>query len=191
MPPLRARPACSSPRRNRSRRLPATTPVRAKMVGAGGTRWHGRRMAMEPSELQRAVTAGRSAGSALGLHVEGAVVVHNSNRIVVRLIPCDVLARVAPLSHQTAAELEVAVARRLAETRSPVAELDPRAEPRVYLRDDFAITLWTYYEPVAPADIASAEYAQALGRLHAGLRQAEVSAPHFTDRVAEAERLVA
>ena len=59
------------------------------------------------------------------------------------------------------------------------------------MRDGFAITLWTYYEPVASSEIAPAEYAQVLVRLHAGLRQIEVSAPHFTDRVAEARRLVA
>jgi aminoglycoside phosphotransferase (APT) family kinase protein len=149
-------------------------------------------MAMEPAEVQRAVTAGRSAASALGLHVEGALVVHNSNRIVVRLIPCNVLARVAPLSYQTDDDdLEVEVVRRLAETGSPVAGLEPRVAPRVYVRDGFAITLWTYYEPVASSDIAPAEYAQALIRLHAGLRQIEVRAPHFTDQVAEAQRLVA
>lgn len=146
---------------------------------------------MEPSEAQRAVEAGRSAASALGLRVEDAVVVHNSNRIAVRLTPCDVLARVAPLSSQTGAEFEVEVAHCLAETGSPVAELEPRVEPRVYVRDGFAITLWTYYEPVASSDIAPAEYPQALVRLHAGLRQIEVSAPHFTDRVATAQRLVA
>ena len=146
---------------------------------------------MEPSEVQRAIEAGRSAASTLGLRVDDAVVVHNSNRIAVRLTPCDVLARVAPLSYQTGAEFEVEVAHRLAETGSPVAELEPRLEPRVYIRDGFAMTLWTYYEPVAPSDIAPAEYAQALVRLHAGLRQIEVSAPHFTDRVAEAQRLVA
>ena len=148
-------------------------------------------MGMEPSEVQRAVEAGMSAASALGLRVEDAVVVHTSNRIAVRLTPCDTLARVAPLSHETGAEFEVEVAHRLAETGSPVAELEPRVEPRVHVRDGFAVTLWTYYEPVASSDIAPAEYAQALGRLHAGLRQIEVSAPHFTDRVAEAQRLVA
>jgi hypothetical protein len=127
----------------------------------------------------------------LGLHVEGAVVVHNSNRIAIRLLPCNVLARVAPLSQQIAADLEVEVARRLAATGSPVAELEPRVAPRVSVRDGFAITLWTYYEPVASAAIAPAAYAQALGRLHAGLRQIAVRAPHCTDRVAEAQRLVA
>ena len=146
---------------------------------------------MEPSEVQRAVEAGSSTASALGLRVDDAVVVHDSNRVAVRLTPCDVLARVMPLVHQTAGDLEVEVARRLTETGSPVAELAPRVEPRVYVHDGFAVTLWTYYEPVGSSDIAPAEYAQALVGLHAGLRQLKVRAPHFTDRVAEAQRLIA
>jgi hypothetical protein len=80
---------------------------------------------MEPPEIQRAVEAGRSAASALGLRVDDAVVVHNSNRIAVRLSPCDVLARVAPLAYQAADDDLEAVARRVAETDSPVAEVDP------------------------------------------------------------------
>jgi len=147
-------------------------------------------MAMEPSEVQRAIEAGRSAASTLGLRVEDAVVVNNSNRIAVRLTPCDVLARVAPLSHQTHAELEVEVARRLAETDGPVAALEPRVEPSVYVRDGFVVTLWTYYSPVSPQEVAPAEYAQALARLHAGMREVDLPAPHFTDRVAEAQRLI-
>jgi hypothetical protein len=147
---------------------------------------------MEPSEVRRAVEAASSIASALGLRSDDAVVVHNSNRVVVRLTPCDVLARVRPLVHQTADDLEVEVARRLAEAGSPVAELAPRVEPRVYVHDGFAVTLWKYYEPMGSSDIAPAEYAQALVRLHAGLGQLEeVRAPHFTDRVAEAQRLVA
>jgi hypothetical protein len=63
-------------------------------------------------------------------------------------------------------------------------------EPRVYVRDGFAITLWTYYEAVPPHDIAPAAYAQTLARHHAGLRQIDLKAPHFTDRVAEAQWLV-
>ena len=35
------------------------------------------------------------------------------------------------------------------------------------------------------------EYAHALERLHAGMRQLDVTAPHYTDRVAEAQSLVA
>ena len=108
---------------------------------------------MEPREVQRAVEAARSAASAWGLRVDDAVVVHNSNRIAVRLTPCDVLARVAPLAYQSADDdLEVVVARRLAETGSPVAELEPRVEPGVHVRDGFAVTLWTYYEPAGTLD---------------------------------------
>src|SRR5580765_5617947 len=119
---------------------------------------------MEPSDVRRAVEAGESVASALGLQVDDAVVVNNSDRIAVRLIPCDVLARVAPPAHRAGAEFEVEVARRLAETDSPVAELEPRVEPRVYVRDGFVTTLWTYYEPVSRRDVAAAEYAQALER---------------------------
>lgn len=146
---------------------------------------------MEASAVRRAVAAGAATAAELGLHVDDALVVHNSDRIAVRLMPCAVLARVGPSAQHGGAQFEVEVARRLAETDSPVGALEPRAEPRVYRRDDFAITLWTYYEPVAPSDIAPAAYAHALMRLHAGLRQIDLGAPRFTDQVAGRRRLVA
>ena len=31
--------------------------------------------------------------------------------------------------------------------RAPWLALEPRVEPRVYERDGFVVTLWTYYEP--------------------------------------------
>lgn len=145
---------------------------------------------MDASDIPRAVAAARSSASALGLRVDDAVVLHASNRIAVRLLPCDVLARVAYVARQASAEFEVEVARRLAETDSPVAALDPRVEPRACVRDGFVITLWTYYEPALPRDVAPAEFAQALARLHVGMRQIDMPAPHFTDRVADAQRLV-
>jgi Ser/Thr protein kinase RdoA (MazF antagonist) len=132
-----------------------------------------------------------STASTLDLRVDDAVLLHDSNRLALRLLPCDVLARVAEEAHHAGAELELEVARRLAETDSPAAQPDPRVEPRVYRRDGFAVTLWTYYEPVSPrAMLPPPEYAQVLKRLHAGMRQIDVTAPHFTDRVAEAEWLV-
>ncbi len=145
---------------------------------------------MKASEVPRAVAAGMSTASALGLRVDDAVVIHDSNRIAVRLLPCDVLARVDYVAHQAGAKFEVEVARRLAQTDSPVAELEPRVEPRVYVRGSFAVTLWKYYEPVPSRDVAPSEYAQVLERLHAGMRQIDVTAPHFTDRIAEAQSLV-
>lgn len=145
---------------------------------------------MKTSEVPRAVAAGMSTASSLGLLVDDAVVVHDSNRIAVRLLPCDVLARVDYVAHQAGAKFEVEVARRLAQTDSPVAELEPRVEPRVYVRGGFAVTLWKYYEPVPTRSIAPSEYAQVLERLHAGMRQIDVTAPHFTDRIAQAQSLV-
>jgi hypothetical protein len=140
---------------------------------------------MEPSEVQRALEAGRSTASALGLRVDDGVLVHNSNRIAVRLTPCDVLARVAPLAHQAGAEFEVEVGRRLAEAGCPVEELEPRVEPRVYVRDGFAITLWTYYEAVPSQDVAPAVCADAWAAPYR-MRRPIWTAPYFTDRVAEA-----
>ena len=150
-------------------------------------------LAVDPSELSRAVAACREVAAACGLRVDDAVVLNDSNRLAVHLRPCDVLARVARRSRQRGAEFEVTVARRLAETGAPLATLDARVEPCVYEQDDFAVTLWTYYEPISPRGIAPDEYASALERLHAGMRQADLSSdwlPHSMDRVDEAQRLI-
>jgi thiamine kinase-like enzyme len=69
--------------------------------------------------------------------------------------------------------------------------LEPRVEPLVYERDGFVVTLWTYYEPLSPREVSPADYANALERMHAGMRKLDISTPHFTDRVAEAQQLVA
>jgi hypothetical protein len=144
---------------------------------------------MEESEARRAIRAGWSTASTLGLRVDDAVVIRDADRMALRLIPCDVLARVAPLADLAGSEFEVEVARRLAETDGPVAELEPRVEYRVHVRDGFAVSLWTYYEPVG-SEIAPADYADALMRLHAALHRTDLVAPHLTDRVAGALREV-
>lgn len=80
---------------------------------------------MQALELPRAVAAARSTASALDLTVDDAIVLRDANRLVLRLMPCDVVARVAPLVYQASAEFEVELAQRLAETGSPPAALDP------------------------------------------------------------------
>ena len=115
---------------------------------------------------------------------------NDSNRLVVRLMPCDVVARVTPISHLWSAAREVEVVKALSQADSPVTTLEAQVEPRVFERDGFDITMWTYVEPVDRA-LAPAEYAQALERLHAGLRQVDVTTPHVMDRVAAAQRDVA
>jgi hypothetical protein len=145
---------------------------------------------MKASEARRAVAAARSTASALGLTADDALVLHDSNKLTLRLLPCDVLARVAPVAQQVA-QFEVELAQRLAESGCPVAALEPRAEPRVHERDGFAVTLWTYYEPVTPREVSPADYATALELLHTGMRKVDVPTPHFTDRVEQAQQLVA
>jgi hypothetical protein len=145
---------------------------------------------MKASDVPRAVAAGVSTAAALDLRVDDAVVLHDSNKLTLRLLPCDVLARVAPEAQQVA-QFEIELAQRLAESESPVAALEPRVEPRVYQRDGFVVTLWTYYEPATPREVLAADYANALERLHAGMRKLDVPTPHFTDRVEQAQRLVA
>ena len=108
---------------------------------------------MEAEFVSRAMAAATALAGELHLRVDDAVVIHNSNKLALRLLPCDVFARVAPVGHEHA-PFEVELAQRLAETESPVAALESRVEPRVYVRDGFAVTLWTYYEPVAPSGIA-------------------------------------
>jgi phosphotransferase family enzyme len=145
---------------------------------------------MQASEVPRAMAAAMSTAASLDLTAEDAIVLHDSNNLTLRLLPCDVLARVAPAAHQVA-RFEVELAQRLAESGCPVAALDPRVEPRVYERDGFALTLWTYYEPAEPRAVSPADYASALERLHAGMRTLDIPAPHFTDRVERAQQLVA
>ncbi|ONI73593.1 aminoglycoside phosphotransferase [Kribbella sp. ALI-6-A] len=145
---------------------------------------------MDAEQARRASAAAVAIGSSLGLAVDDSVVLNNSNKLIVRLVPCSAVARVAPADQQVAS-FEVELARGLAAAGSPVGALDPRVEPRAYERDGFVVTLWTYYEPVAAEVASPREYAEALGLLHAGMRAVEVPAPHFLERVEDAQRLLA
>lgn len=144
---------------------------------------------MEAECVSRAIAAATALARELHLRADDAVVIHNSNKLALRMLPCAVFARVALAGHEAAA-LEVELALRLAGTASPVAALEPRVEPRVYERDGFAVTLWTYYEVVAHDPDFSDAYAGVLQSLHSGMRSVQIATPHFLDRAAEAQRLV-
>lgn len=145
---------------------------------------------VEPEAVDRAVTAASFLAAEAELAVGHAVVVQNSNKLALRLLPCGALARVAVAGQEVAA-LELEVAQRLADMQSPVAFLDARVKPRVYERDGFAVTFWTYYELRPTGELLPGKYADALQRLHAGMRRLDIATPHFAQRVAEAEGLVA
>jgi hypothetical protein len=87
------------------------------------------------SDVTRAIVAATSVAASLDLPANEATVLHNSNRLALRLSPCDVLARVAHVGHE-AAQLEVELAQRLAEIGCPVGPLEPRVDPLVYIRWD-------------------------------------------------------
>ena len=138
--------------------------------------------------VARAIAAATSLAGTLDLQVRDAVVIQNSNTLALRLLPCDVFARTA-LVGQDVAAFEVQVAQALAAVTAPIASLDPRVEPRVYELDGFAVTFWTYYRSVANRG-SPPDYANALHRLHAAMRSVHIEAPHFTERIAAAERLL-
>ncbi|MFE7507346.1 phosphotransferase [Promicromonospora sp. NPDC057488] len=144
---------------------------------------------MEITDVTRAIAAATSVAASLDLPADDAVVLHDSNKLALRLTPCDVFARVAPLG-QEVAQFEVDLAQRLVAAGAPLASLEPRVEPRVYVRDGFAVTLWTYYPPVPPGP-APADVAKALKQLHDGMRTVDLPSPRFTDRITEAQEIVA
>ena len=146
---------------------------------------------MDNAGVKQAIAAAQSLAEESGLAVEQVKVIHNSNKLALRLLPCDVFARVARAGEEVA-ELEVSLARQLAVVDAPVANLDPRFGPRVFHRDGFAITWWTFYETITAASDSSWHRDQAGGltRFHAGLRTVDVDTPHFLDRVKEAEVLI-
>ncbi len=144
---------------------------------------------METPDVTRAIAAATSVTASLNLPADNAIVLHNSNKLALRLTPCDILARVTHAG-QEGAQLELERAQRFAEAGCPVGALEPRVEPLVYKRGGFAVTLWTYYEPATP-QVSPVDYAKALEGLHAGMRRVDMVSPRFTDRIAEAEQVAA
>ncbi|MET1004784.1 MAG: aminoglycoside phosphotransferase family protein [Propionibacteriaceae bacterium] len=142
---------------------------------------------METPDLTRAISAAIAVAVSLDLPTDNATVLHNSNKLALRLTPCDVLARVSQ-GEQAAAQLEVERAQRLARAGCPVGVVEPSVAPVVYLRDGFAVTLWTYYRPTAPR-VPPADYAHALRQLHSGMRTVEMASPRYTDRISEAQQV--
>ncbi|HET9981064.1 MAG TPA: aminoglycoside phosphotransferase family protein, partial [Ktedonobacterales bacterium] len=74
------------------------------------------------------MAAAMSTAASLGLTIDDAIVLHDSNALTLRLLPCDTLAQVtheAPGARQ-AAQFEVELAQRLAASGCPVAALERR-----------------------------------------------------------------
>lgn len=146
-------------------------------------------------------TAARTAGAkaaavkaaiGLGLDASEAEVLQDSNRVVLRLRPCDIVARV----HQGAEKAEglgteVSIASQLAAAGAPVGTPQELVPAEVFSEGEFVLTFWTYYEPTSPRKLDPRRYATTLAELHSALKAVEAPVPHFTDRVAEAQRRLA
>lgn len=142
---------------------------------------------MDAEQTARAQAAAIAVARSFGLDVDDTVVLQNANNVALRLVPCETFARVALIGREVA-EFEVALATALA-VQAPIARLDPRLPARVHHQDGFAVTLWQYHQPV-PEPLPAADYANTLAQLHQCLAGVDLRSPHFTDRVAEAQRLV-
>lgn len=144
---------------------------------------------MEEPERRRAVAATLAVVRSQGLAAEEAVLLSNSNKIILRVRPSDVVARVAPVG-QMHGRFELEIAGRLASGGRPVVAPDPRLPPVVHRADGFVLTLWSYAAS-AGAGPSAPDYARALQDLHSGMRDLDLEAPYVADRVDEARRLVA
>ncbi|MGO1354613.1 MAG: aminoglycoside phosphotransferase family protein, partial [Brachybacterium tyrofermentans] len=144
---------------------------------------------MHPHAAARARLAAMEVVRSLGLEADEIVDLQDSNRLTVRVLPCDLVARIGPADH-AGAQVEVDRVLRLAEAEAPVGRLDPRTPPQVHVRDGFEITLWTHYAPHEDRALPAAEYASTLARLHAAMRAADLDVSPVGDRVAEALALV-
>lgn len=145
---------------------------------------------MQPEKLQAAIEAAKAVATHLGFEAADVTILQNANRVTMRLLPCDVLVRVAPARTKEFARRELRIVTELARVGAPAAVPEPRVPPEVYLRDGLAATFWAYYETSGLGDASPADFAAALARLHDGMRRADVQVPHFTERIAEARAIV-
>lgn len=138
----------------------------------------------------RARRAASDLARSFGLAVDEVRELHASNRLTVHLLPCDLVARIAPAAAADGARDELERALRLAEAGAPIGAPDPRVPATVHHREGLAITLWTAHAPRTDRALPADEYAEALARLHAAMRSAELQIPPLARRVEAALALV-
>jgi len=170
-----------TPRSRRVRREPSADSELQERRGHCETR------RVQEAQLERALAGARSLAATLGLPTDEAIVLSDSNRVVARMLPCDAVARIAPLGWFSSSG-EVELARRLAhESDAPIVELDRRVEPVIFRQDEFEISWWAYVE-TDPTPLAPEDYSRALERLHRVLHRIEVAGPSFTERLSDVRR---
>ena len=122
----------------------------------------------------------------LGLPADEAAVLHASNTLTLRVLPADVVARIAPRDRTGDLAVELERAEALQAVGAPVGPPDPRLAPRVHVRGEHAITLWEHLPARDREELPPAEYAAALSALHAEMRALDLPVPPLADRVGHA-----
>ena len=141
-------------------------------------------------QRSRVVDAAMLTASSLDLAVDDEIVLHDSNTLTLRLLPCDA-ARVGRT--RSASGFTV----RIGNSLSGLSDSGARwlllilewshVSTNVTASGHFMGLLRT----CDPREVSPGDYANALERLHAGMRELDVPTPHFTDRVERAQQLVA
>lgn len=132
----------------------------------------------------------------LGIGRVNAVILHESRRISIRLLPLNVVARAVSIHDREATRRlsrESDVARHLAKCAAPVVGPAAELPAGPHIQDDFALTLWEFVEHVA-ADDENAGHVmlatEALHRLHQALAVFPGELPDFRDKVDHCRRLL-
>jgi aminoglycoside phosphotransferase (APT) family kinase protein len=145
---------------------------------------------MRASDLSRATAAALTIARSQGLDARDARVLSDSNKAVLLLLPCEVVARVGP-ADQPIAAFELDLAARLTAAGAPAVGPAPRVEPVARVRDGFEVSLWSWVEPTAATPTPPSELGEALAHLHAAMRGIDVPVPRFIDRIRTALDLLA
>ena len=122
----------------------------------------------------------------LGLPADEAAVLHASNTLTLRVLPADVVARIAPRDRAGDLAVELERAEALQAVGAPVGPPDPRLAPTVHVCDEHAITLWQHLPARDRPELPPAEFAAALAALHAGMRALDQPVAPLSDRVGHA-----
>ena len=99
-----------------------------------------------------------------------------------RLLPCDVFARVAFVGAGGVPALRSRSHGGSPRTEARSQSLDTRVEPRVYRARRVRLHAVAVLRTVGHRSLRQPSYAKALEGLHAGMAQLDVVAPHFSDR---------
>jgi Ser/Thr protein kinase RdoA (MazF antagonist) len=129
-----------------------------------------------PTLRAAAVEAAVQAGAAAGYPTTDAVVLQDSNNVVLWLRPHAVVAKVGIWPHSwEVLEREVRVGAHLSERGAPVAA--PIGELRAGTAHP--VSLWTKLEPSTDTHASAVVIGQMLGRVHASLRQIPSQLPSY------------